>query len=102
MAADRYGYERLSLRIRLLERYKGVQSWQVGEIRTVPIVPDTESPKGRSKWDPRFSSSLEMVPPKEMRLDPGHGCSALFVNETTLAEVRRGIEEDYSATDPVN
>ncbi len=39
MTADRYGYERLSLRIRVLERYK------VGEVRTVPIVPDAESPK---------------------------------------------------------
>jgi hypothetical protein len=99
---DSFGSERLAAKIRVLERFKGVQSWQVDEIRNVRIAADTENPKAKIQAGSKIFLFAGTGPLNEMQLNPGYDCPALFVNEATLAQVRRGIEEDYSATDPAN
>jgi len=91
------GYHQVTANVRVLERLKGVPDWKVGEIRDVHILLGIDDPNLKI-W-PR--SHLVLIaglgPLHEMRVDPGYDCPVSLANEANLAQIRRGIEQDYSA-----
>jgi hypothetical protein len=83
----------------VLERLKGVPDWKVGEIRDVHISLRSDEPNLKIRPRSHLVLIAGFGPLREMRIDPGYDCPALSVNEANLVQIRRGIEQDYSATD---
>ncbi len=97
--ADSSGYREGFAKVRVLKPLKGLPDWRVGEIRDVPIS------LGWSKTTQRIQSGSHLIliagwgPLRGMRIAPGFDCPALSVSESTLAQLRRGIAQDYGQED---
>jgi hypothetical protein len=98
---ERYpgGYHDVTANVRVLERLKGVPDWKVGEIRDVHILLGIDEPNLKIRPRSHLVLIAGLGPLHEMRVEPGYDCPVLLANEANLAQIRRGIEQDYSATD---
>ena len=96
---DSEGYHSGVARTRLLRRLKGVADWEVDGTREVPI------------WGGNFRESLHLLPGTQLVLFRDRDdsserwigslspCPIVQPNEINLSLIRRGIDQDYSATD---
>lgn len=96
---DSQGYRDATARVRVLEHLKGLPDWQVGEIRDVSISLGWSKTPQRIRPESHLILIAGLGPLREMRIDPGFGCPVISVSETTLAQLRRGIAQDYRQDD---
>jgi hypothetical protein len=93
------GHHHVDVRIKVLERLKGAPEWKAGETREVSDITGIGGDSTRLRAGTRLIFFGGWGGLKELRIDPGYGCPILFLNETNLSLVRRGIAQDYSAID---
>jgi hypothetical protein len=96
---DPSGSQERIARVRVLERFKGLPDWKVGEIRGVRISVGTSKPNLKIQSGVRLILFAGFGPLRDMLIDPGFDCPVMATDETTLALIRQGISQDYSAMD---
>lgn len=93
--ADRNGVARVCF----IERLKGAADWKIGQIRDVHFSPRP----GEANSEPRIGQKLIFFAYwdhfEELRIEPADGCPILPANESNIALLRRGIVEDFGASD---
>jgi hypothetical protein len=96
------GYDKIVARVRLIERLKGMTGWNVGEIRDVTLLsgttcaPDTVQTGSKLILYGGWDQSNRHQP------NPKRSWPAISMTDTNLGLIRRGIDQDYSATDETN
>ncbi len=93
------GYSEETAKVRVLERLKGAVDWKVGETREIFVE------MGTGVAHPKIGSQLIFFggsgrANEELQINPVDACpSGISLNDINLNLVRRGIEQDYTATD---
>lgn len=91
------GGPRKRAHIRLLAKLKGATNWRIGSTYEMGLPEPKPSATTLNHHFVFFFDPPNLV--SNGQIDRAGGCSPLPLNESNLANVRRGIDEDYAATD---
>lgn len=87
--------------VRLLDRLKGAEDWRIGEIRELPVragkAPEIENLRPGTRLI--FAGDFGYT--NRMEIDLRTPCHLVSPNEANMSLVRRGIAQDYLATEQV-
>jgi hypothetical protein len=94
-----YGYPERNASVHLLDRLKGATGWNVGEIREISIPSEPGWAEANLRHGGRFILFGGWGHNGQVSVESDPPCAALPINESTLSFVRRGIDQDYGASD---
>jgi hypothetical protein len=93
------GYDRIVATVRVLDRLKGTVSWNVGETRDVTLVSGTLCAEEKVRVGSRLIFYGGWDHSNEVQFDPKKPWPVILMTNINLNLFRRGIDQDYSATD---
>jgi len=96
------GYDKIVVKVRVLETLKGMKGWRPGETREVTLLSGTVCAPHHIGVGSRllFYSGFDRT--NELQFDPAWPWPVLPMNETNLDAFRRGVAQDYASADEVN
>jgi hypothetical protein len=93
------GYDKIVATVRVIDRLKGMAAWNVGETRDVTLLSGTLCADDKVRVGSRLILYGGWDRSNEVQFDPQKPWPVIPMNDTNLNLLRRGIYQDYSATD---
>jgi hypothetical protein len=86
-------------KVRVLEQLKGDTNWNLGEVHEVRVLLRSDSPDLKLRPALRLFLFHSRIRSEPLQIDLGAPCPVIPLNEANFNLIRRGIDQDYSATD---
>lgn len=93
------GYDKIVATVRVIDRLKGMAAWNVGKTRDVTLLSGTLCADDKVRVGSRLILYGGWDRSNEVQFDPQKPWPVIPMNDTNLNLLRRGIYQDYSATD---
>ena len=93
------GYDKTVATVRVIDRLKGMAAWNVGETRDVTLLSGTLCADDKVRVGSRLILYGGWDRSNEVQFDPQKPWPVIPMNDTNPNLLRRGIYQDYSATD---
>jgi len=93
------GYDKIVATVRVIDRLKGMAAWNVGETRDVTLLSGTLCADDKVRVGSRLILYGGWDRSNEVQFDPQKPWPVIPMNDTNVNLLRRGIYQDYSATD---
>jgi len=96
---DGPGYYFGTASVRMMERLKGAEDWNIGEMRSLPVEAGKMSAIESLRPGTKLIFAGRVGYTKGMEINLNTLCRVISANEANLTLVRRGIAQDYQATE---
>jgi hypothetical protein len=93
------GYDKIVATVHVLDRVKGMKTWNVDEIRDVTLLSGAPCAANKVRVGSRLIFYGGWDRSNEMEFNPQRPWPVIPMNDANMSLLRRGIDQDYRATD---